>query len=118
MEYNTTTRLVYALVPVATLIALRAQVERADNTITRVEKILLESETKLKEAKVEAVQVSKDLQKCLKENICLNNLLTTTHEDYAHKLEGVAHTIVQSRDRIKELKAENAQLKRDLSLQD
>src|SRR5882762_22926 len=119
------TRLVYALVPIATLIALKAQVERADNTITRVEEILLESETELKEAREGSVRLARDLNKCLKENIALqkeiihtNNRLTTTHEDYAHKLEGVAHAIVQSRDRIKELKAENTQLKRDLSPQD
>ena len=45
------TRLVYALIPIATLITLKAQVKRADTTITRVEEILLESETELKEAK-------------------------------------------------------------------
>ena len=44
------TRLVYALVPVATLIALKTQVDRADTTITHVEEILLQSETELKEA--------------------------------------------------------------------
>jgi len=59
----------------------------------------VESETELKEAKEELVRVSKDLNKCLKENIDfqkeiirLNNALTTTHKDYAHKLKGVAHT--------------------------
>src|SRR6267143_4561219 len=108
------TRLVYALVPVATLIALKAQVDRADNTITRVEEILLQSETELKEAREGSVRLSRDLNKCLKENISLqkeiihtNNHLTTTHEDYAQKLKGVAHAIVQSRDHIKELEAEN-----------
>src|SRR5882762_6955337 len=111
------TRLIYALVPVATLITLKAQVERADTTITRVEEILLKSETELKEAREGAVCLSRDLNKCLKENITLqqeiirtNNHPTTTHEDYAQKLEGVAHAIIQSRDRIRELEAENAQI--------
>ena len=114
-------RLVYALVPVATLIALKAQVERADNTITRVEKILLESETELKEAREGSVRLARDLNKCLKENITLqkeiihvNNRLTTAHEDYAHKLEIIAPAIDGARNRIKELEDENAQLKRDL----
>ena len=85
------TRIFYALVPSTTLIALKAQTKRADTTITCVEGILVKSETELKEAKIEAVRISKDLNKCLKENISfqqeiihLNNLLTTTHEDYAH----------------------------------
>ena len=66
-----------------------------------------------------------DINKCLKENvsfqqeiICLNNWLTTTHEDYTAHLKGVAHAIIQLRDRIRELEAKNAQLKRDLSQQD
>ena len=103
------TRLIYALVPVATLITLKAQVERADTTITRVEEILLESETKLKEAREGAVRLSRDLNKCLKENITLqkeiihtNNRLTTCHEDYAHQLEAVAQAIIQSRDHIQD----------------
>src|SRR6267143_3573135 len=100
-------RLVYALIPVATLIALKAQVERADTTVARAEAILLESETKLKEAREGAVRLSRDLNKCLKENIALqkeiihtNNCLTTMHEDYAHKLKGVIHAIIQSHNRI------------------
>ena len=115
------TRLVYALVPVATLIALKAQVERADNTITRVEEILLESETELKEAREGSVRLSLDLNKCLKENIALqkeiiytNNRLTTAHEDYAHKLEIIAPAIDGAQNRIKELEDEKPQLKRDL----
>ena len=115
------TRLVYTLVPVATLIALKAQVERADNTITRVKEILLESETELKEAREGAVRLSQDLNKCLKENITLqkeiihtNNRLTTCHEDYAHKLEVIAPAIDGAHNRIKELEDENIQLKRDL----
>ena len=114
-------RLVYALVPAATLIALKAQVERADNTITRVEEILLKSETELKEAREGSVRLARDLNKCLKENITLhkeiihvNNRLTTAHEDYAHKLEILAPAIDGARNRIKELEDENAQLKRDL----
>ena len=119
------TRLVYALIPVATLIALKAQVERADNTITRVEGILLESETELKEAREGSVRLARDLTKCLKENIALqkeivhtNNRLTTAHEDYAHKLEILAPAIDGARSRIKELEPKNAQLKRDLSQRD
>ena len=118
-------RLVYALVPVATLIALKAQVERADTTITRVKQILLESETELKEAREGLVRLSRDLNKCLKENIALqkeiihtNNRLTTCHKDYAHKLEILAPAIDGARNRIKELEDENAQLKRDLSQRD
>ena len=114
-------RLVYALVPAATLIALKAQVERADTTITRVEEILLQSETELKEAREGSVRLSHDLNKCLKENITLqkvivhtNNRLTTAHEDYAHKLEILAPAIDGARNRIQELEDENAQLKRDL----
>ena len=114
-------RLVYALVPVATLIALKAQVERADTTVTRAEAILLESETELKEAREGSVRLSRDLNKCLKENIALqkeivhtNNRLTTAHEDYAHKLEVIAPAIDGAHNRIKELEDENAQLKRDL----
>ena len=97
------TRLVYALVPVATLIALKAQVERANNTITRVKEILLESETELKEAREGSVRLARDLNKCLKENITLqkdiihvNNLLTDAHNQYATHLEGFANAIVQS----------------------
>ena len=119
------TRLVYALIPIATLITLKAQVKRADTTITRVEEILLESETELKEAREGSVRLSRDLNKCLKENITLqkeiihtNNRLTTCHEDYAHKLEQIAHAIDGARNRIKELEDENAQLKRDLSQRD
>src|SRR5882762_11859592 len=118
-------RLVYALVPVATLIALKAQVERADNTVTCTEAILLESETELKEAREGSVRLARDLTKCLKENITLqkeiihtNNRLTTAHEDYAHKLEILAPAIDGARSCIKELKDENAQLKRDLSQRD
>ena len=114
-------RLVYALVPVATLIALKAQVKRADTTITRVEEILLQSETELKEAREGSVRLARDLNKCLKENITLqkeiihvNNHLTTAHKDYAHKLEVIAPAIDRARNRIKELEDENAQLKRDL----
>src|SRR6266436_7806388 len=119
------TRLVYTLVPVATLIALKAQVKRADTTITRFEEILLESETELKEAREGSVRLSRDLNKCLKENITLqkeiihtNNRLTTCHKDYAHKLKQIALAIDGVRGRIKELKDENAQLKRDLSRRD
>ena len=115
------TRLVYALIPVATLIALKAQVDRADTTVARAEEILLQSETELKEAREGSVRLSRDLTKCLKENIALqkeiihtNNRLTTAHEDYAHKLEIITPAIDGARSRIKELEEENAQLKRDL----
>src|SRR6267143_5058642 len=118
-------RLVYALVPVATLIALKAQVERADTTVARAEALILESETELKEARERSVRLARDLNKCLKENVALqkeiihtNNRLTTTHEDYAHKLEIIAPAIDGARSRIKELEDENAQLKRDLSQKD
>src|SRR6266436_8307481 len=114
-------RLVYTLVPVATLIALKAQVERADTVVASAERILLESETELKEAREGSVRIACDLTKCLKENIALqkeivhtNNRLTTAHEDYAHKLEILAPAIDRARSCIKELEDENAQLKRDL----
>src|SRR5882762_5288231 len=118
-------RLIYALVPIATLIALKAQVERADTTVARAEAILLESETELKEAREGSVRLARDLTKCLKENIALqkeivhtNNRLTTAHEDYAHKLEIIAPAIDGARNRIKELEEENTQSKRDLSQRD
>ena len=50
------TRILYALVPLTTIIAWKAQSARDAATITRTGEILVESETKLKEAKIEAVQ--------------------------------------------------------------
>ena len=116
------TRILYALVPLTTIVAWKAQATRDIATITQTGEILVKSEEELKEVKKELIHISKDLNKCLKENIsfqkeiiCFNNALTTTHKDYATCLEGEAHTIVQSCDHIQELEAENAQLKRDLS---
>ena len=118
----------HALVPIATLLTWRAQLARAEHdaiAINRIGKILVESETDLKEAKEETVRTAKQLTNCLKENITLqkdiiqvNNLLTDTHNKYADRLEGFANAIVQSRDRIIEFEAEIAQLKRDLPKRD
>ena len=118
----------HALVPLATLLAWKAQLAIAENdtiTLNRMGKILVESETDLKAAKEEAINIAKQLTISLKDNVTLqkdviqiNNLLTDTHTKYADRLEGFANTIVQSRDRIIELEAEIAQLKRDLPKRD
>ena len=118
----------HALVPLATLLAWKAQLAKAENdaiTINRMGKILIESETDLKGAKEEAVHTAKQLNNCLKENVTLqkdiiqvNNLLADAHNKYADRLEGFAFAIVQSRDCIIELEAEIAQLKRDLPKRD
>ena len=111
----------HALIPLATLLAWKAQLAQAENdaiTINRMGKILVKSETDLKEAKEEAICIAKQLNDCLKENITLqkdivqvNNLLTDAHNKYADWLEGFANAIVQLCDRIIELEAEIAQLK-------
>ena len=118
----------HALVPLATLLAWKAQLAKAENdaiTINRMGKILVESETDLKAAKEEAVAIAKQLTTSLKDNVTLqkeviqiNNLLTDAHTKYADRLERFANAIVQSRDRIIELEAEIAQLKRDLPKRD
>ena len=118
----------HALVPLATLLTWKAQLAIAENdaiTINRMGKILVESETDLKAAKEEAVNIAKQLTISLKDNVTLqkdiiqiNNLLTNAHTKYADRLEGFANAIVQSRDRILELEAEIAQLKRDLPKRD
>ena len=118
----------HALVPLATLLAWKAQLAKAEHdaiTINRMGKILVESETDLKEAKEEAVCIAKQLTTSLKENVTLqkdiiqiNNLLTDAHTKYADRLEGFTNAIVQSRDRIIDLEAEIAQLKRDLPKRD
>ena len=118
----------HALVPLATLLAWKAQLAKAENdaiTINRMGKILVESETDLKAAKEEAVNIAKQLTNSLKDNIILqkdviqiNNLLTDAHNQYTTRLKGFANTIVQSRDHIIELEAEIAQLKRDLLKRD
>ena len=119
------TRILYALIPLTTIIAWKTQAAWDTTTITCTSEIPVKSENGLKEAKKESIYISKELNKSLKENIHLqqelihtNNHLTTTHEDYATHLEGVAHAIVQAHDHIRELEAENTQLKRDLSQQD
>src|SRR5882762_1931994 len=64
----------HALVPLATLLTWKAQLAQAENdalTINRVSKILVESETDLKEAKEETVRTAKQLNKCLEENVTL-----------------------------------------------
>ena len=114
----------HALVPLATLLTWKAQLASAENdaiTINRMGKILVESETDLKAAKEEAVNIAKQLTISLKDNVTLqkdviqiNNLLTDAHTKYTDRLEGFANAIVQSRDCIIELEAEIAQLKRDL----
>ena len=118
----------HALVPLATLLAWEAQLAIAENdtiTINHMGKILVESETDLKAAKEEAVTIAKQLTNSLKDNVTLqkeviqvNHLLTDAHTKYANRLEGFANAIVQSRDRIIELEAEIAQLKRDLPKRD
>ena len=87
----------HALVPLATLLAWKAQLAKAEHdaiTINCMGKILVESETDLKEAKEEAITTAKQLNNCLKENITLqkdiiqvNNLLTDAHNKYADRLE-------------------------------
>src|SRR6267143_7332929 len=82
----------HALVPLATLLAWKTQLAKAENdalTINRMGKILVESETDLKKAKEEAVCIAKQLNNCLKENVTLqkdiiqvNNLLTDAHSKY------------------------------------
>ena len=118
----------HALVPLATLFAWKAQLAKAEHdaiTINRMGKILIKSETDLKEAKEEAVATAKQLNDCLKENITLqkdiiqvNNLLAKAHNEYADRLEGFANAIIQSHNRIIDLEAEIAQLKRDLPKRD
>ena len=64
----------HALVPLATLLAWKAQLAIAENdaiTINRMGKILVESETDLKEAKEEAVTIAKQLTISLKDNVTL-----------------------------------------------
>ena len=126
--YNAAVNVGHTLVPLATLLAWKAQLAKAEHnviTINRMGKILVESETDLKEAKEEAVCTTKQLNNCLKENVVLqkdiiqvNNLLTEAHTQYATRLEGFASAIVGSRDRIIELEAEIAQLKKDLPKRD
>ena len=118
----------HALVPLATLLAWKAQLAIAENdaiTINCMGKILVESETDLKAAKEEAVNITKQLTISLKDNVTLQkdviqitNLLTDAHTKYADRLEGFTNAIVQSRDRILELEAEITQLKRDLPKRD
>ena len=118
----------HALVPLATLLAWKAQLAKAEHdalTIHRMGKILIDSETDLKSSKEESLHIGKQLTNCLRDNINLqkeviqtNKLLTEAHTQYATRLEGFANAIVQSRDRIIELEAEIAQLKKDLPKRD
>ena len=114
----------HALVPLATLLAWKAQLAKAEHdalTIHRMGKILIDSETDLKSSKEESLRIGKQLTNCLRENLALqkeviqtSNLLTDAHTKYAERLEGFASAIVQSHDRIIKLEAEIAQLKKDL----
>ena len=118
----------HALVPLATLLAWKAQLAKAEHdtlTIHRMGKILIDSETDLKSSKEESLHIGKQLTNCLRENLALqkeviqtSNLLTDAHTKYAERLEGIASAIVQSRDHIIKLEAEIAQLKRDLPKRD
>ena len=118
----------HALVPVATLLAWKAQLAKAEHdalTIHRMGKILIDSETDLKSSKEESLHIGKQLTNCLRENLALqkeviqtSNLLTDAHTKYAERLEGFASAIVGSRNRIIELEAEIAQLKKDLPKRD
>src|SRR6267143_1068796 len=113
----------HALVPLATLLAWKAQLAKAEHdalTIHRMGKILIDSETDLKSSKEESLHIGKQLTNSLRQNIALqkeiiqvNNQLTDTNTTYVKRLEGFAHAIVGSRDRIIELEAEIAQLKKD-----
>ena len=105
----------HTLVPLTTLLAWKAQLVQAENdaiTINRIDKILVESETDLKEAKEETVCTTKQLTISLKDNIILqkdviqiNNLLTDAHTKYTDRLEGFTNTIIQSHNRIIKLEA-------------
>ena len=118
----------HTLVPLTTLLAWKAQLAKAEHdalTIHRMGKILIDSETDLKSSKEESLHIGKQLTNSLRQNLDLqkeviqtNNLLTDAHTKYAERLEGFASAIVQSRDRIIELEAEIAQLKRDLPKRD
>ena len=62
----------HALVPIVTLLAWKVQLARAEHdpiTINCIGKILVKSETDLKEAKEETIHTTKQLTNCLKENI-------------------------------------------------
>ena len=121
-------RVGHSLVPLATLLAWKAQLAKAEHdalTIHRMGKILIDSETDLKSSKEESLHIGKQLTNSLRENLALqkeviqtSNLLTDTHTKYAERLEGFASAIIQSRDRIIELEAEITQLKRDLPKRD
>ena len=114
----------HALVPLATLLAWKAQLAKAEHdalTIHRMGKILIDSETDLKSSKEESLHIGKQLTDALRQNLALqkeviqtSNQLTEAHTQYATRLEGFASAIVGSRDRIIELEAEIAQLKKDL----
>src|SRR6267143_4334058 len=103
----------HALVPLATLLAWKAQLAKAEHdalTIHRMGKILIDSETDLKDSKEESLRIGKQLTRCLKENLALqkeviqtSNLLTDAHTKYAERLAGFASAIVQSRNPIIEL---------------
>ena len=118
----------HTLVPLTTLFAWKAQLARTEHnaiTINCISKILVKSETDLKEAKEETVHTAKQLTNCLKENnilqkdiIQVNNLLTDAHTKYADRLKEFANAIVKSCNCIIELEAEIAQLKRDLPKRD
>ena len=118
----------HALVPLATLLTWKAQLAKAEHdalTIHRMGKILIDSETDLKSSKEESLHIGKQLTNSLRENLALqkeviqtSNLLTDAHTKYAERLKGFASAIIQSRDRILELEAEIAQLKKDLPKRD
>jgi len=118
----------HTLIPLVTLLAWKTQLAKAEHdalTIHRMGKILIDSETDLKSSKEESLHIGKQLTNCLRENLTLqkeviqtSNLLTDAHTKYAERLEGFANAIVQSHDRIVELEAEIAQLKRDLPKRD
>ena len=118
----------HTLVPLATLLAWKVQLAKAEHdtlTIHRMGKILIDSETDLKSSKEESLHIGRQLTDALRQNLALqkeviqtNNQLTNAHTQYATRLEGFASAIVGSRDRIIELEAEIAQLKKDLPKRD
>ena len=83
----------HALVPLATLLAWKAQLARAEHdalTIHRMGKILIDSETDLKSSKEESLHIGKQLTDSLRQNLALqkeviqtSNLLTEAHTKYA-----------------------------------
>ena len=77
----------HALVPLATLLAWKAQLAIAENdaiTLNRISKILVKLETDLKEAKEETIRTAKQLTDCLKENVTLKRRHPSQQPPHRH----------------------------------